>query len=663
MVDDSDRKIRRVELQLDAKQRDVLAKSARARKKIDELEKLAERLRCLKNEALKRARLAERKCLRARNNKLKRDKLLATCSLKRLPPLLRQRVEAVFADTAAAEEKADRLQLKVHDLESAARLMRPFLGKESAFGRGLNSEPPVAPSVAETSSGVQESRPRPQLWQMLGRAGQDYSQDIIELGMTLMAANLSAEKAVDVMRAFLRLEYPDKIESVDYRMPDASRFREWRRYLEPICHYVALSVIKIASRTHVAHDATTKNGIHVLQTAFRCELVDENGEVFIVDVPLKFEVCPSGEAVHEAKHVEEALHSTLCGGLHGTLLTTSSAISDNAARATSRQIEVLKAAEYDRVVKMVKEHVADHPADMQPAIDAYLAMTPEQREHASELHELGCTSHSLNLTTDDCWKQSEKAALEACMVHDRAARIIQRLGKARVIFKGYMGSSPAFVSGWKKVGEKLVDRKALFLIPAGRHLDGKSEIPDVQGVLHSTSKAFACGGDDAAYYLNERRKLLRHAKTNGLFLVALPSFKGSRQSINVTLPTKVLQNNSTYVSYMDAVRVESDPNQLIANSWIGLNDRYGLTAFRARSFIDVAFNAPMVFFTKSLAVNRSQIRGIMNCGEAFISHLCALSSVGFDPTQDPKKKWVCPGPKIDLLAESIIALYPELIPQ
>lgn len=536
--------------------------------------------------------------------------------------------------------------------------------------------PAAAPFVSDAPpGGAQESRPRPQLWQMLGRAGQDYSQDIIELGMTLMAANLSAEKAVDVMRAFLRLEYPDKVESVDYRMPDASRFREWRRYLEPICHYVALSVIKVASRTHVAHDATTKNGIHVLQTAFRCELVDDDGEVFIVDVPLKFEVCPSGEAVHEAKHVEEALHSTLCGGLHGTLLTTSSAISDNAARATSREIEKLKAAEYERVVKLVKEHMAEHPADMQPAIDAYLAMTPEQREHASELHELGCTSHSLNLTTDDCWKQSEKAALESCMVRDRAARIIQRLFNARiikqigkiegdevavlrlrkltkVIFKGYMASSPAFCSGWKKVGDKLVDRKALSLIPAGRHLDGKSDIPDVQAVLHSTSKAFACGGDDAAYYLNERRKLVRYAKTHdGCFLVALPSFKGSRQSINVTLPTKVLQNVRTYVLYMDSVRVESIPNQLIANCWDGLRDNYCLAAFRARSFIDVAFNAPMVFFTKSLAVNRSQIRGIMDCGEAFIRQLCALSTSALTVA-----------PKLDSLAESIIAVYPELIP-
>jgi hypothetical protein len=112
---------------------------------MDELDALAEKLRLLKNEALKRARLAERKFLRAKNTTLKRDKFFATCSLKRFPPLLRHRFEAVFADIAAAEEKADRLQTKVHDLESAARLMRPIIGKESAFGRGLNSEPPLSP--------------------------------------------------------------------------------------------------------------------------------------------------------------------------------------------------------------------------------------------------------------------------------------------------------------------------------------------------------------------------------------------------------------------------------------------------------------------------------------------------------------------------------------
>ena len=44
------------------------------------------------------------------------------------------------------------------------------------------------------------------LYEMLGETGEAYSQDIIELGLTLMAAQLTAPQAVSVMRAFIRAE-------------------------------------------------------------------------------------------------------------------------------------------------------------------------------------------------------------------------------------------------------------------------------------------------------------------------------------------------------------------------------------------------------------------------------------------------------------------------
>jgi hypothetical protein len=48
----------------------------------------------------------------------------------------------------------------------------------------------------------------------------------------------------------------------------------------------------------------------------------------------------------------------------------------------------------------VNEHVAAYPDSIAPAVAAYEAMDEEQRNQAHELHELGCTGHSLNLTTD-----------------------------------------------------------------------------------------------------------------------------------------------------------------------------------------------------------------------------------------------------------------------
>ena len=51
-----------------------------------------------------------------------------------------------------------------------------------------------------------------QLWEMLGKKGDAYSQDIMELGLTLMSNQLSAPQAVVVLRAFLHAEYMHKKE-------------------------------------------------------------------------------------------------------------------------------------------------------------------------------------------------------------------------------------------------------------------------------------------------------------------------------------------------------------------------------------------------------------------------------------------------------------------
>jgi len=79
---------------------------------------------------------------------------------------------------------------------------------------------------------------------------------------------------VSVVRAFVTMLHPDKVEGRDYRVPSAKRFNEWRRYLEPICHYLAVSTIKLATRTHLSNDATTKNHVHILMAVYRCELPD-----------------------------------------------------------------------------------------------------------------------------------------------------------------------------------------------------------------------------------------------------------------------------------------------------------------------------------------------------------------------------------------------------
>ena len=75
-------------------------------------------------------------------------------------------------------------------------------------------------------------------------------------------------------------------------------------------------------------------------------------------------------------------------------------------------------------------------------------------------------------------------------------------------------------------------------------------------------------------------------------MVALPVSRGSRQSVNVELPTAILRNLlEAYLEYVHAVRAEdSQPaedsplNQLITTAWGGLRDTDLVAALRTWSF-------------------------------------------------------------------------------
>jgi hypothetical protein len=155
------------------------------------------------------------------------------------------------------------------------------------------------------------------------------------------AASSSSLQAVGVMRTFLLAEYPDKREGVDYRVPSDARFREWRRYLEPICHYLSVSVIAIADRTHIMHDATTKHHIHIIQSVYRCEFHNDDGTTTVLDVPMRFDVCPSGVAKAEAAQLKSHMRSNVGGGVAASFANMSSSTSDNAARATNDELAAL----------------------------------------------------------------------------------------------------------------------------------------------------------------------------------------------------------------------------------------------------------------------------------------------------------------------------------
>jgi hypothetical protein len=56
------------------------------------------------------------------------------------------------------------------------------------------------------------------LTNVLGKEGEEYSQELVELALRLMSSCLSGAQAVSVIRAFVTMLHPDKKEGCDYRI-------------------------------------------------------------------------------------------------------------------------------------------------------------------------------------------------------------------------------------------------------------------------------------------------------------------------------------------------------------------------------------------------------------------------------------------------------------
>jgi len=310
----------------------------------------------------------------------------------------------------------------------------------------------------------------------------------------------------------------------------------------------------------------------------------------IANFPVKFDLLPSGDAKTEAALIQKSLKSDLGSGVYASLVTTVSATSDNAARATTRVLRELKQKELASLEALSSAALADAPKELRHAAEAWSAMSDEQREVAKTMQglaELGCAGHSVNLTIEDSHKKTEKDTLEANVVRDLAVNVLQRFygGHVRPNMKkrkteegeplpllpsrNYYKRSASLKSGDGSVlvlrfsaGERaawtqrVVQRPAreategrprfdaceatvwqwgrgaeerkLRLAPTGKGIMGR-DLPDVSAILITLSRAFSPFGDDAAYHLNESKTLQRWCDVNGKCLVSLPSRKGSRQ--------------------------------------------------------------------------------------------------------------------------------------
>jgi hypothetical protein len=154
----------------------------------------------------------------------------------------------------------------------------------------------------------------------------------------------------------------------------------------------------------------------------------------------------------------------------------------------------------------------------------------------------------------------------------------------------------------------------------------------------------------STYYLNESRPQRKFAKDHNLVVVHLPSIKGSRQSINVQLPTAILHNLESYTRYIHTVRVQDNPlNKLVTTAWDELRDVHVVTALRARSFIDSASTRPLINFTHSNSVTRPMIGGAMACARTFLEQMAAIDlSSGAPP------------PSLEAIKAAVLLRFPEL---
>jgi hypothetical protein len=138
----------------------------------------------------------------------------------------------------------------------------------------------------ETKPEKGDGHVRPGLPGLVGRKGEKYTLEMMELGMELMGQGMTAPKARSVLIIFMKKAHPDLIVGVDYRIPDPMMFKRWRTYLEPLSQFMALRAVDQAKVVHLLHDATSKKGVSFFSV---CARITVNGKT--QNVPLSFKVC------------------------------------------------------------------------------------------------------------------------------------------------------------------------------------------------------------------------------------------------------------------------------------------------------------------------------------------------------------------------------------
>jgi len=112
-----------------------------------------------------------------------------------------------MAHTDAAVEAAEVAAAEAAAAEAAAAV-EAVAAAEAAAAVEFAAAAGAAEKIAADAPGAEAAlAPELDLVEMLGHKGESYSQAIFELGFQLIAMRLTAEKAVNVTRAFVQLQH------------------------------------------------------------------------------------------------------------------------------------------------------------------------------------------------------------------------------------------------------------------------------------------------------------------------------------------------------------------------------------------------------------------------------------------------------------------------
>ena len=129
---------------------------------------------------------------------------------------------------------------------------------------------------------------------VLGKKGGRYSMYVKELGLQLMASEMSAAQAVYSLTIFMMKTHPSLTPGLDYRTPSESVFKEWGEGLYELVCEVNRSRLDEALIIYYKHDDSPRNGFSY-HGANSEGIFVEDGERTKHHIPLVLEVLPNGE--------------------------------------------------------------------------------------------------------------------------------------------------------------------------------------------------------------------------------------------------------------------------------------------------------------------------------------------------------------------------------